>query len=563
MSFLLDLFSVEGKEFVQNDSLAAYSYLELDDKIYEHRKVSDSLRTQVYLDYYLYKARKENNPKELANYYKNYVFYLKEENRLYFVDSALHYAYRYGDKSLIGDTYIIQGTAHIKNRDYRKALTSYLSANEYISQTDDLYNKYNIQYLIAGIKNYLGYYEEAALLFEECVAYYGQDEHSYNMQRGYVSSMEGLAWSHTQVGRLAESEQLLATARASAEQANFSKLDVHYLKFKQGINDYLYGRYDLAIQKITENLPALYQNEDFAWGSIGEYYIGKAYWDKGDRDRAIGYFKKIDSVFIDKGYTHPDLRGGYELLIRYYRDKGDKDQQIRYIEQLVKADSVLDQDHKHLLSRIHKEYSTKDLIQAKAQLENALYLEKHKSTWIAVSAVLLLTTLIVWMVYRQRKSKKLAQELILKIKALQAESISARKKLPTKKARIKDAVVQQLLDKLDEFEQKHQFLQPDISLEKLADNLNTNTAYLSSVINSHKEKTFSEYINALRIEYVSHEMVENKQSILFKYSLDVVAKEIGFNSLSALTRAFQKHTGVMPATFIKALQEDSWHARTA
>ena len=68
------------------DSLFKYSYLELDDLI--HSSPKHSLQNAIYLNYYYQKANRENNNKEMALYYKNYVFYQKQENRIAFIDSA-------------------------------------------------------------------------------------------------------------------------------------------------------------------------------------------------------------------------------------------------------------------------------------------------------------------------------------------------------------------------------------------------------------------------------------------------------------------------------------------
>src|SRR5690606_15483663 len=141
---------------------------------------------------------------------------------------------------------------------------------------------------------------------------------------------------------------------------------------------YFLNNYDKAIQTIEEKLPFLYENEDFAWATVGNFYIGKSYWDKNEHEKAITYFEKINETFDTQHYTHPDLRESYELLINYYKSQNNKDKQLYYIEQLVKADSVYNQSYKHLIGQIHKEYETKDLLQAKQELETALYFSENK-----------------------------------------------------------------------------------------------------------------------------------------------------------------------------------------
>ncbi|WP_084163866.1 helix-turn-helix domain-containing protein [Olivibacter sitiensis] len=554
---LLEAIPAQGMQ----DSLAKYSYRELDNLVDENRY--DSTKMSLYLNYYLQKARREKNTGRIAIYYRSFVFYQKEENRLSFIDSALHYAHQTGDKALVGSAYLTKAAVYYSTKDYQKALDHYLKANDYIAQTHDVYNKYRIKNHIGLLKNYLGYYEEAEELFDACVAYFGRDENSYNMHRGYISSLLGLAWSYTKTNRIAESNELLAKALISAEKAGFSELDVHYVLFKQGINDYIFGKHDSAIHKIAQQLPFLYENEDFAWASIGEFYIGKSYWDKGDKGKALAYFTKIDEVFRSRNYTHPDLREGYELLINYYKARNDKDKQIQYMGQLVLVDNVLSQHHKHLLSRIYKEYTTKDLLRAKEELETVIYLEKNKTMLTVTGSVLVLLFAVTGMYHRQQKTKKTARELIQKIKTLQEQSTPGPVtptlvKEATKKTNVplKNEVIEQLLGKLNQFEQNKKFLRPNITLEKLANQLGTNQTYLSSTINKHKNQTFSEYLNSLRINYVLDELVNNRDSIFFKYSIEAMAKHVGYNNATAFSRAFQTRTGVKPSVFIKEVTKD-------
>ena len=53
------------------------------------------------------------------------------------------------------------------------------------------------------------------------------------------------------------------------------------------------------------------------------------------------------------------------------------------------------------------------------------------------------------------------------------------------------------------------FLNKDMSLALLASHLETNTKYLSEVINKYKGKNFNVYINELRINYIVSKLKTN------------------------------------------------------
>lgn len=549
-----------GNLYAQNnqDSLSQYSYLQLDDLIYSASK--DSLKQSIYLDYYYQKAKRENNNQEITFYYRNYIFFHPPRNREAFIDSAFHYAYQTKDKGIIGKVYVTKGVLFYNLKDYQQALDNYLKANYYFLHTDDLYNKYRVKVLIALLKNYLGYYEDAERIFNECITYYSKNQDKYNMQRGYISSMEGLSWTLTKTNRVKESNKLLKQAFDSIQKYNISELDAHYNRFRQGINDYFLGNYDQAIQRIEHYLPFVDQNEDIGWATIGNFYIGKSYWQKKQPEKAFEYFDKVHQAFEKHNYTHPDFREGYELLINYYKSRGDKDKQLKYIEQLVKVDSSYNQTHKYLVGRIHKEYETQELLDEKRSLEASLYVQKNKTLLISLFAFLIFLISVISYAVQKKKSKQTAKQLIRKIEEATFASNSNNKSIAEEKViyktpqLIKDDTMQKLLAKLDDFEVKHKFRKPDISLEKLAKEFDTNTTYLSTIINTHKNKKFNDYINSLRIDYFMNEVITNSDSEFYRYSMEGISKDLGFSSSAVFSRVFQKQTQTTPSLFLKELR---------
>src|SRR5690606_30789432 len=56
-----------------------------------------------------------------------------------------------------------------------------------------------------------------------------------------------------------------------------------------------------------------------------------------------------------------------------------------------------------------------------------------------------------------------------------------------------------LLMKLDAFEQSEDFLSKDLDMARLAQAMDTNTTYLSTIINHYKRMSFPKYITDLKI----------------------------------------------------------------
>ncbi len=93
------------------------------------------------------------------------------------------------------------------------------------------------------------------------------------------------------------------------------------------------------------------------------------------------------------------------------------------------------------------------------------------------------------------------------------------------------------------------YLDPEISITKLAKQLSTNEKYLSQLFNQQLNSTFNDYINSLRIIEACRLMTTTVKPIK---SVDQIAEDAGFRSRSAFYNAFKKYTGVTPAFFIKS-----------
>lgn len=118
-----------------------------------------------------------------------------------------------------------------------------------------------------------------------------------------------------------------------------------------------------------------------------------------------------------------------------------------------------------------------------------------------------------------------------------------------------DNTINSLILKLKKFEQSQKFLRQDISLTYLASSLNNNTRYLSEVIKKHKVKNFNNYINGLRIHYITEMLYKNPQ--YREYKISYLAEACGFASREVFGVIFKKETGMTPSYFISKLKREN------
>lgn len=114
---------------------------------------------------------------------------------------------------------------------------------------------------------------------------------------------------------------------------------------------------------------------------------------------------------------------------------------------------------------------------------------------------------------------------------------------------------EQILAALEKFESSKRYNHKDMSLSKLSTQLNTNTKYLSEVINRNKGKNFNAYINKLRIDYITEKMKEDPAYLNYKVSY--LAEECGYSSHSTFTTVFKSIVGISPIMFVDFIREES------
>jgi len=112
---------------------------------------------------------------------------------------------------------------------------------------------------------------------------------------------------------------------------------------------------------------------------------------------------------------------------------------------------------------------------------------------------------------------------------------------------------EEILQKLEEFEQSDRFLNKSMSLSLLSSQMEVNTKYLSEVINNSKEKNFNGYVNELRINHIAHLLRTNPTFLNYKVSY--LAEYSGFSSHSTFTTVFKSVTGMSPNAYIQEISK--------
>ena len=171
------------------------------------------------------------------------------------------------------------------------------------------------------------------------------------------------------------------------------------------------------------------------------------------------------------------------------------------------------------------------------------------------------TVLIYWLGYqgiRQlrvlKERKKIREGIQKKSSTNSSESF---KTIPTDTSRNGTITETQYEKHKEQFEiidhfikRKNKFLESKYTLQNLSFDTELSPSTLSVIINNIAGKTFTDYLNEMRVEQAKSLLLDLEYA---DYTITSVGLESGFNSKSTFYTVFKKHTGVTPFEFKNSL----------
>lgn len=97
-------------------------------------------------------------------------------------------------------------------------------------------------------------------------------------------------------------------------------------------------------------------------------------------------------------------------------------------------------------------------------------------------------------------------------------------------------------------EEEKLYLDPNLSLRQLSDRLNTNTKYLSQVVNHLAKNNFQHYLNTFRVREVAVKIIDDSYNNLTLFG---IALQCGFKNKSTFYKVFREIMGTTPKLYIK------------
>ncbi|HIB8181433.1 TPA: helix-turn-helix domain-containing protein [Elizabethkingia anophelis] len=547
--------------FAQNTSLSSYDELKAKFESFD----KNDERALPYTSVFIKKAKKETNYPRLVEGYREALYYsAKDFDKLKYADSTIWAAKKTKDNDLISIAYLGKGIVYYSTlRLYKNALEEYLQAYQYAHTTKDLYLKHKIIYHLGVVKSYLGHYDEASAHFIRSAHYFkgisDKNKHPnevYNNTKGYLNSIHQLAMCYWNQKQYPRADSLINIGLYTTNAQKDYLLERSYFLKCRGVSEFLKQKYSSSLLTLQEALPRIVQVDDYSSAAVSYFYLGKNFLALQDKNKAEENFTKVDSIFKTRHFILPELLENYKLLIEHYKNQNNKDLQLYYTGQLIKADSIIGKDFAFLSSTIYREYDIKSLKNKKEKLERIDLLKSVFSIFL-ILLTLVFIFLFIKFFRKERATNKYAMVIQqeLSIKTNFDHCVERSCDYPEKKVELSHETENEILEKLKLFEECNGFIKKGLNLNKLATKLGTNTYYLSTVINEHKGKNFSQYLSFLRITYITNLL--NTDSKFLSYTIEALAEECGMASRQNFSNLFFEVNGLRPKDFIARIKAES------
>lgn len=439
----------------------------------------------------------------------------------------------------------ILGIQAIKSElNYSKALEYFKQMYESVRNTDDwmsklvsLTNIVNIFY-IKSDKYGMDYALQAIAIAENLP--------DIGIQRKYYQTFAMLSMAQMTYlsGDYDSSLKYVSRADSLSSSENMAQFLVPLALLKGDIY-YHYGQNDMAEKYYRM---AVEHESTCEPGIVSLLYLnyGRFYERLSMIDKAISLYEHG----VELSYKHKNMLFRSELLRRLadlYYQKGDKERSFSYSRHYSKhldslSVSQMEQEFNALLLS-YQNMEHKNEIQAK-ELD---VLKANKRSILILGVFIVAVILSLSLFFSWRKQKMMNKTLVMQhqnyIQRLNMNS--ALSETPVREESEKD-----LFQNIERLMKDEKFYtHKDISLDKLADRLGSNRTYVSKAINRYSGMSFSGYVNMYRINAATAIISTSDKDILLKQ----LADELGYNSVTVFSKAFQKETGLSPSKYRKEM----------
>lgn len=231
-------------------------------------------------------------------------------------------------------------------------------------------------------------------------------------------------------------------------------------------------------------------------------------------------------------YYLPDI---YQTLSQAFRLRNNIDSSFYYNDKYNQAQQILVNEKTNIqVAEVNAKYQLEGKQNIIEKLGNRIGAYRTVIFTILILFVLTVVSFGLYIFKLSKSNKFFANSQIFK---------SARRKEPDIPTSLKVNFSRIFID-------QEGYTDPELTLQKLAEQLDTNTTYLSRYINDEYKINFSQLLNQFRVEKACILMKDNK---LDNHKIEALAQAAGFKSKSTFNVAFKKQKGLTPTQWREKL----------
>jgi AraC-like DNA-binding protein len=361
------------------------------------------------------------------------------------------------------------------------------------------------------------------------------------------------------------------------EAEKFNEKIRYYKNINKGLREEYYFFNKGFIEKNKGNDAEMVKNMNEAIKCIDKYSLNKkmklypyseiymAYERQGKLKIALSILDQYYALAknVDQKYLVVDCFRGY---MRLYTKLGDKEKALYYQDQYFKySDSLL---NLRVFNQVRNSYQNYEKYISNLKIEN---LEKvstlQRRFLLLVLFGLCVTVVVAIIIFRQRQRLYLTNIALYKRNRELLEATSKKWEKINKEQQLAEEPVEEeniskapysndeLLEKINNvMEDEDVFCDPEFSLAGLAKLVDSNTSYVSQVINATYNENFRTFIYEYRIRVAMKRLTETGK--YDNYNIQGIAESVGYKSSSNFISAFKKVTGMTPSLYQKMAKEE-------
>ncbi|OFX18398.1 MAG: hypothetical protein A2033_04345 [Bacteroidetes bacterium GWA2_31_9] len=513
---------------------------------------------------------------------KTYFELLKECN-----DKNKHVELKYA----ISSCYICIGNIYGEQSDFKNSQENYFKSLHIFEELNDKYNIskcYNnialnysnqgyfdksIEYYLKSIKiktdladkdgigwtlNNIGEVHRKQKNYNKALEYYNNSYNIFNEiedKKGIAANLNNIGLLKFETKSIDSALFYVKKALLISEEANLKKLISQCYTNLGSIYSTL-SNYDIGIEYYFKSYKIAEELKDGEAIATVLYELGNLYIKK-----SVSVTSKIDKINLLKlsdEYISKSINVAKELnlklivngsalqLFRINKELNNFEKALNYADLfIITKDSMFNEEKTRAIADMETKYETEkkdlEINNQKLTIEKNEKLLRQTIIIIALIALFLLTAIILWLRTRAKNIQLVKQNLdIVKCQKIHKSEVV--------KKEIQPQLSQSIYDKLlVKFEEEKIYTKTDLTLDNLAEILQTNRTYLSQVINEQFNVNFSTLLNKYRVNEARNILSDKNSDVPIK----LLYMQLGFNSMATFYEAFKKHTGITPSFFRK------------